>query len=333
MFGDVAYEHPSPKLESMNTCLRLLVFALYLISGADAFASDEASSLAALHGAQALSQINAPGDFARAFPADSRYRKQIELELAARDHSEFIKPAVTMPTEQTVELKFPDRVVSLDYSRLEKQVLLVNGKPVKLEAFKTILNYKSEADAILSQKNFGFSVRLFSTADASSRLTKTLDWISYYTSVGNALATPSSLGPSRDGNLAADIIRAYRNQVGDYPGVTPDQFTCAGGHLSTMRSGVHEPGLPQQVLRRTETGYTYNLGTLIIDMDGDFKITHSSYPEITRGADFTHVRPFFRFPRSAEKCCVLSRCYAEVSRGLKALLDETARTQRAQGVR
>lgn len=321
-------------------------------SAASAVQDQSFNEMAAVRSAIVMSQMRKPADFA-SLPVDAKNLEMIKEEIKKFGKTQVSAPEITVPSPLVVEFKFGDQTVAVSYEKYDQSVLLVSGKPVKLESFKTFLNYRNEIDVILGRHSASLFEKLipkaFAEGDGGSQIR---DWISFYLGANSVAMSVIDLQQPRDGNLEADIARAYdvdakvwakisSKTPEGYSGLLPI-FRCENGRLSRIATDLID-GSAQKVygtksigmsrFERTKDGYvSQTVDQNIVYLDANFKVTkvqksnfgqlHRELPKV--GSDFLTHDPYYQFPRIADRCCAKSGCYQKVSASFRQSVTKAA---------
>lgn len=336
--------------------LAVTLVALTLSSASGAKESVAINEVAALRSAYLMSSIKSTEDFAK-YAGTKKLAASVADVFRTKNSGRFQAPLVTMLDSTTVQFAFSSRTIQVGYARFSEGILTVAGQPVKLQPFKTLINYKSEIATILKNKSAGFVHMLIPEADAANLVSKGFDWISFYLGYNAAAFIDETImAEPRDGNLEAELARAYANRIrvsrtdkeapkrSNKLSVFPVLFQCKGAVLAKMAQtslttdGRNIERDPIEIfglgLEKTASGYKYSTDLGVVDMDSNFKVRQSTDSGIRVGSSFLSGPPWFRLPLIASRCCAKAGCYEKVRQSFETELKSQGRAyQRGNGAR
>ena len=299
-----------------------------------------------------ISKIQSPQDVIENFIFSEKDQKLIEADFSKikKENWKPIKVTLIQPTKLMIEQG--DQKMFLSFRQFDKSNLYVNDQLVKMEPFKTYLNYKAEIEAIVSQSQETGEFSIFKKAYAQARRDcnrNTLDCFvaSTASSASNSAVLFRGFGqkyvvPEAQLNETANVlVRAFANEAekarkNGWKGFQAFTFKCEGPRLKSLEEQTVKNGqliAYRNSPRLVATGsrrYRYSdilCDNVVINSQG--RVLSGISERCVMGPDAFNSSPLYQFPLVAEQCCQIPRCAAQVTVGIQRVIDSTAPSRAA----
>lgn len=280
--------------------------------------------------------------FAAQFSEAKNYQELANLiKLSSHDQKMFIRDMMELDRKKqsvpkikviSSSLVFEEplgKKITLDFKLASQQVVLVNGKKVKLESPLSYSKAKILLGSVIADANslpsLSNSFLPFAFAQATTSHSVAAGMLA-----GSALST-LFLKPNSDVNVADAIVSTYKNEAewakrtaqGPGPSLKTMVFKCSGNQLdSVFYTSVVDKGALKNV-QSNDMSYNvvgpqilltfHTLKRIICSANQDGVMISDVKGCPKKGEKIHEEAPFFSFPLVAKRCCETAGCFEKVT--------------------